>query len=201
MRVFLDDELLAPDGAAESLAGALDLARDRAQSLGRLIVEVWADGLRVPGEDLSGEHPLPSPYASELRLVSESPRALVRSALVGAAAAVDEIKTAQQRAADSLLSGDTVAGVESLRDALDLWESVRRALGDGASILGFDPRSPGVAGNVAGLLSELSVRLQEVGRLMQSRDWSALADELAFELSDHAEAWRAGLLALAGTLE
>jgi hypothetical protein len=197
MRTFLDDTLVADNGTADALGQALDVARERAQSLGRVIVEVWADGIRVGDNELTEPPSGPSPYAAELRLVSETPAALVRSALLDAADAAAELRSTQTAAADHLLAGRTIEGVDALREALGLWESIRRVIVDGGAMIGrpLEAEPP-----IRGLLTELQSRLANLGRLMTAKDWPALADELGYDLSDHAEAWRVGLNALADTL-
>jgi hypothetical protein len=46
----------------------------------------------------------------------------------------------------------------------------------------------------------LTDRLKEVARTVEHRDWSTLADELEFELSDQAERWSTKFTELSATL-
>ena len=195
MRTFLDDELVATDGRADTLDQAMDLARRRAQTLGRVIVQAWADGARVPDGDLGTDHAAetPAPYAAELRFVTESPRTLVSTAIRDVAEAMPTLQTMQRQAADHFTRGETIDAVERLREVLGLWDSVRRVLHDGGALLGT-PLDTHPA--VAPLLPDLTLRLNEVRRLMQEKDWAGLADELAYDLSEHASAWRGGLASL-----
>src|SRR5690606_18276393 len=79
MKVFLDGEELAVDGGG--LGTALAAGTTASEERGRIIVEVWVDGDPAPEADLS-DPPDRSPYASEIRLVSAEPKALVRTVLL-----------------------------------------------------------------------------------------------------------------------
>ena len=83
MQVYLDDTPL--DTAATTLEDALRIGRERAESQGRIIIDARADGAPIPDAHLASPALAErTPYAGEIRLVSEEPRALVRAALTDA---------------------------------------------------------------------------------------------------------------------
>ncbi|TVQ63660.1 MAG: hypothetical protein EA379_03435 [Phycisphaerales bacterium] len=197
MQVYLDDVPL--DAAASTLGDALRVGREQAESRGRIIVDARADGTPIPDDHLaSPETATREPYADEIRLFSEAPRALVRAALTDAAQALLEVKTMQSEAAASLQQGRTEEAISELGGALRVWEQVKSAVEQGGMILNepLDERP-----SMAGLIDGLRDRLVGLQSALEQRDWAGVSDELAYELGDHADAWRSALLAIAQDLD
>ncbi|MBL0920632.1 MAG: hypothetical protein IBJ10_00730 [Phycisphaerales bacterium] len=194
MRVFLDDRPLQADDS--TLSAALDAARASAERGGRIIVEALVDGAPAPDADLQNpESVTRRPYASELRFVSESPRALVGDALLNAADAVGAIRGKQAEAAQCIVRGQPEQAVALLGEAVALWQMVRRALEEGGRLLGVSMLA---APEVGPLAEELARRLGAVRDALTSQDWAALGDELDEDMDRHAAAWADALGALAG---
>lgn len=193
MRVLLDDlPLLLPPGAA-TLEGALDAARAAASSRGRIITEVWADGEALSGDALGAL----DRSALEVRLTSESPLDLVRATLLDAAEALEDVREAQRLAADLINAGEPDKAAARLSDAIHAWEDIRTALDSGGRLLGRDLAAEP---EIEALIADLTTRLGSIQALLRVSDWAALADELAFDMDEHASRWRAGLIGLSGML-
>lgn len=194
MRAYLDDEPLELEG--ETLGAAVLAGRQAAESRGRMIIEVWADGSPAPPADLE-ELPTADPYASEVRFVSAVPGALVAHALEEAAENLAGVRDAQTDAAAQLSRGETREAMTNVGEALRAWETVRRAVQEGCAVLGVAP---------ADLLSDEESRdactkaiealleaLREVQRAVTDQDVAGLADTLEYDLDELADTWT-GLL-------
>jgi len=194
MRAYLDDEPLELEG--QTLGAAVLAGRQAAESRGRMIIEVWADGSPAPPADLE-ELPAADPYASEVRFVSAVPGALVAHALEEAAENLAGVREAQTDAAAQLSRGETREAMTNVGEALRAWETVRRAVQEGCAVLGVAP---------ADLLSDDESRdactraiealleaLREVQRAVTDQDVAGLADTLEYDLDELAETWT-GLL-------
>jgi hypothetical protein len=213
MRLLLDNQPIPCD--RPTLAAALDAGRAAAQLRGRVIIEVSLDGQPVTDKALDAPEALDLPDA-EVRLISADAGALVRSTLLEVADSMHAARHDQAAAAHALQLGKIEDAFQHIAAALGAWESVREVVVNGAALLnipldtlrvrvapasdGPDPAptgKPGAELAVAGAVESLTRHLQELKRAMQDRDWTGLADVLAYDMQDLAETWRSILLALA----
>ena len=200
VKLFLDGQSIASD--ATTLRAALTDGAAGAKALGRIIVEVHADGALVPDEHLA-DPPTDSPYAGEINLVTAEPKPLVRYTLNDAAEALSIARERQAHAAAMLRTGEMQQAMDALAETLAVWEMVRRAVHDGCSLLGMPIESALARGAAEGsppLAEALSGRLAEVKRAIGAEDWSSLADTLAYDLDEEAERWTAALTGLAASI-
>ncbi|MFG0275845.1 MAG: hypothetical protein ACF8QF_12405 [Phycisphaerales bacterium] len=200
MKIFVD-ETEAPAGGA-TLGAALDAARRVADEQGRIIVEVWADGERIPDHDLA-DPPTFEPYADEIRMVTAAPEALVVTTLLDAADALEEVKAIQAGAARKMQTGDTPEAMGAFGEALAVWEAVRRSVSEGCSLIGRSPGEllgAGGAGTLAEASKALAADLTTLRDYAQAEDWSSAADILEFDLSERADAWQDILRRLAAAV-
>ena len=200
MKIFVDETEAAAGGA--TLGAALEAARRVADERGRIIVEVWADGERIPDDDLA-EPPAFEPYADEIRMVTAAPEALVVSTLLDAADALEEIKATQARAARAMQTGETTEAMQAFGDALGVWEAVRRSVGEGCALLGRSPAEL-LGENGRQSLTEasqaLAADLTGLRDAAQQEDWSSAADILEIDLAERADTWQDILRRLASAL-
>jgi len=198
VKVYLDDETLTTEG--ETLGAALRAGVARARERGRLVVEINADGAAIPEEHLA-DPPGFEPYAEELRLISVEPGLLVRSTLLDAADALENVRERQRRAGELIQTGETEAAMTELTEVVTVWSAVRRALEDGCSLLGL-PLSEAIRG-VDGqkLVADLTARLTDIRSALQAEDWPSLSDAVAYDLDDEAERWTGALRDFAARLE
>jgi hypothetical protein len=195
MRVVMDGTELEVSGS--SLRDALAAATAAASQRGRVIVDVEADGARVPDEQLVNPSD-EAMAAAELQLTSAEPRALVETALGDAADAVDTLPADQRALADRIESGDVQAALGDLGGILQVWQAAHDSVHQGAALLGMDldtlrietASGPATASE---RISALARSLEEVRRSVAERDWTALGDALRYDLEDSARAW-VGLL-------
>lgn len=189
MIVYLDEAKLQV--SVDTLGAALAAGTAASEQRGRIIVEVWADNAPAPDMDLNDPPPR-SPYAKEIRFVTAEPQSLVRVVLLDVCEALHSTRESQLKAADHLQIGETSPALRELGEALQNWETVRRAVEEGCGLLRISTN--GAAGDEHALrgelVRELSAKLSSVKDALAREDWSILADLLAYDLTEQIEAWQ-----------
>lgn len=201
MKVTLDGRELP---ATKNLAEAINAAVSAARSAGRVVVEVYADGRHLTGDELSK----PESFAGvgELRLVSAEPRTLVSESLYDTRDLLDRARSSQETAAAALQVGDMKAAMENLQAAFDVWQVVLTAITNAAQLLGIDLdgvecREAGPTGvrveTVKVKAQGLVEKLGAIKESFNSGDTAALADVLAYDMDSQVTSWQGLLHALA----
>jgi hypothetical protein len=200
MNVFMDGERVP--GTHTNLAGAMSTSRSIAESRGRILIEVKADGKTIPDAILESPASAATTYA-ELHFQSAEPRQLVRSTLLGAVDLLEDIRAGQSAAAESFQTGDTGQAFEHLQAVLTNWQIVQSVVTSGSQLLNMSLTDPSVGGGTSfdGLGTALSRELTQVRSSLAAQDHSAVADALAFELSKQVDAWVLALRAMATKIE
>jgi hypothetical protein len=202
VNVFLDGHPLRTP--RPTLAGAFEAAVDATRPLGRVIIEVKADGLPL-ADDLVAAPPESAVGHSELRFTSADPRQLVRVTLMDAADALSTAQADQLAAADLINSGQTGPALEHLRSALATWQAVQDVLDRSAQLLGLNLSTLGGT-SIQGLdpdegfapaLEALTGHLSCVRTGLSDQDWSALSDTIGYDLDAQANLWKRLLKGLA----
>ncbi len=190
MRAYLDDQPLELEET--TLTAAVVAGKREADAKGRMIIEVWADGEKAPPSDLANP-PGRAPYASEVRFVSVEPRALVAEALAEAAENLEAVRGPQREAAAALARGERGEAMGRVGSCLKAWESARKAIQEGAAVLGVTPAQlagPGASEErCAAAIDDLLSALKEVQRSIQDEDVASLGDVLEYDLDELAETW------------
>jgi len=190
MRLIMDGQTVADDVAGVSQA--IDLARDKAAQLGRLIIEVKADG--QPADGLLDTLPEDAAGVGELGVVTADKGAFLGETLHDAKDALDRVRVDQKQASGMIDQGQVQDAMDSLRGVIEGWQSVRTVVEQSAMLLEVDLHTFDLGGvpaaeTVAGFAGDL-VGLRDA---VSNEDWSALGDVLGFELEERAESWN-GLL-------
>jgi hypothetical protein len=201
MNVFMDGERVP--GTHKDLAGAMSTSRSIAESRGRILIEVKADGKAIPDAILESPASAPGNCYAELHFQSAEPRQLVRSTLLGAVDLLEDIRAGQAAAAESFQTGETGQAFEHLQGVLTNWQIVQSVVTSGSQLLNMSLTDPSVGGGTSfdGLGTALSRELTNLRSSLAAQDHSAVADALAFELSKHVDAWVLALRAMATTIE
>lgn len=199
MRVIFDNAELLND--ATTLEQGLRAGTQRAEELGRLIVDVIADGEPLPGELLDDPASHVGSFA-ELRITSAEPAAFVRVTLMEAADALEQARAGQLLAADHIDQGRAPEAFQALGVALGVWDAVRDLVQRVSQLLGVDLTGASVVVNgeqtrVDESVASLSRQLEEVRRCVAAEDLAGLADALRYDLSEEAGRWRSLLTGLA----
>ncbi len=199
MRLYLDgDPILAE---TPGLATALREGIASAERKGRIVVEAMLDGCALTDEQL--ENPTDDPEAGdEVRLLSAEPRSLVRITLLDAADALEDAKARQVQCAGKLQSGDIEGAMQTLAEAISVWQAVRDVVSRSADLLhlpldGIAIPVDGEARTVGDHIASLTHNLEELKRSVNGEDWSALSDVVGYDLDQQADRWRGLMHALA----
>ncbi len=203
VEVFLDGRTLAVP--KPTLAEALRLAASEAQSRGRVIIEVKADGERIPDSMLVE----PSAELTGVRVLSftsANPRELVAQTLRDAVAALDETSQDHLTASDYLQTGRTQEAIEVMGRVITSWQAVGGVVEQSAALLGLRLGELTLEGvepdqGFTAATSELRTHLRAMKDAMEQEDWSALSDVLAYDLEAQAGRWRVLVGALADLVE
>jgi len=194
MQVFLDNDPLETDAA--TLAQALQAAVEAARQRGRVIVEVEADGEPVADEDLDNPSQDPA-FCDELRFVSAEPRSLVRVTTLDAADALEQTRSRCAQASEMLQTGQIAEALRDLAECLAAWETARRVVQEGCALLGLPLESEeGLGPGAQEQVAALTETLEAVKAAVASQDWATLADLLAYDLDEQADAWRRAMQAM-----
>lgn len=184
MRVMLDGQCVVEQ--ADSLRDALAAASNRAEELGRLILEVNADGEPLPPQSLEApeDH---SGSIGELALVSADPQAFALNILHESADAVDQTLKLQVDAANKMEQGEPQDSFEALSAGLSMWDMVQQAIARTREIA--PPAEAQLAARVDDHITQLRDQLLSVRGSIESQDWAALGDTLRFDLADLGTSW------------
>ncbi|MEM9372842.1 MAG: hypothetical protein AAGA55_04285 [Planctomycetota bacterium] len=187
MKLIMDGQTVADDVAG--VAQAIDLAREKSAEVGRLIIEVTADG--ASAEALLETPPADDAGVVELGVVTASKGAFLAETLHDAGDALDRVRIDQKQAADLIDRGEVAEATASLGGVMEGWQAVRTVVEQASALMGVDLHSfevdgTGAAETITGFASDL-VGLRDA---VSNEDWSALGDVLAFDLEQRAESWK-----------
>lgn len=192
MRIYLDHDLI--DDSGTTLAAALQTAMERAG--GRLLIGVTADGRAISDSDLA-DPPTASPYAEEVHFTSADPVSLVRVTLLEAADELESSKSRQATIARRIQIGDLGEAMPELSSLLDTWQQVEQCITLARQVDGIELGALGDGSSFESIAGELTARLAEIRDALTSRDLATLADILAYDMDEQADAWTAALRDLA----
>lgn len=186
MRLIMDGTTISD--AAEGVAQALETARAQAEQLGRLVIEVRADG--EPADDLLGAPPEGTAGVGEISVTTADRSAFLRETLAEARDALARTREDQQRAAELVDSGEVAQAIGALRGIVEGWQMVRSVVDQTAALAGVALDGVRVGDEtgdavIRSLAQDLVALRDAVGR----EDWSALSDALACDLDARAGQW------------
>lgn len=201
MRILLDGEPLAD---CSTLRQALRAASDAASPRGRLVVDVVADGRRVPDDELAAAQDHPEPFA-ELRLHSADPASLVHAALRDASETLRVLETRQRSAREHTDAARLDQALESLNSVVSSWALVKDVFERCVAVLALDPGElrpePGSSRSAADLVRELGAHAMSLRDAVGNEDWSAVSDLLGYQLDEQCRAWQALFRALESSVK
>lgn len=201
MQLLVDDrsvELVRPTLAAAIAAGAA-----HAETLGRIVVEIKADGVTLGDRDIEGAPDVPGTFQI-VSMQTTSKAELGASVLEAASAALSDLVSAQRFVADQILATKLEPAMNALKEVLDVWQGVRGGAEQVCIMLATDlptlGASVGRSDEAGAIVGRTASTLGEVMRSVQAQDWSTLADVMTDELSELARAWQELLGAIAAGL-
>lgn len=194
MRVYIDNTELE---ANNSIADALDAAREHAENDGRLIIDILADGQTIDDAMLDNP-PSDSGGISELRLTTTDPVAFLMETFTSARESLALVREDQSTAADHLRKGDLEPAVEALNAVLTGWQAVGDVVAQSAELAAIDLNTFEFDGlHAKDVIEKLGDTLFEIRTNLTHQDWSSLGDAIEYDLDDLAKQWDALLGALA----
>ncbi len=194
MRVYIDNTELE---ANNSIADALDAAREHAENDGRLIIDILADGQTIDDAMLDNP-PSDSGGISELRLTTTDPVAFLMETFASARESLALVREDQSTAADHLRKGDLEPAVEALNAVLTGWQAVGDVVAQSAELAEIDLNTFEFDGlHAKDVIEKLGDTLFEIRTNLTHQDWSSLGDAIEYDLDDLAKQWDALLGALA----
>lgn len=201
MKLFLDGVEISTD--TPDLGSALAAGCREAEARGRIVVEASMDGRPLAGEMLA-DPAYARQTGTEVRLVSAEPTSLVLTTLLDVADALEDARSTQRQAAESIQAGNLEEAMSRLAESLGVWEQARQAVVHGCELMGISLQTPvgapapsGARVTVAQRADILAGHLGEVKRCVEVRDWTGLADALLYDMDSQAETWREVLTDLA----
>lgn len=203
MKAWIDGQPFSATG--ETCAEVLEAARVHAAATGRVVVSVEVDGEEFVG-DAIGSLAFRLAASASVRMTTESPRVLVREALMDAAGLLRQTDGPREEAIKHIRGGRLADALRSIESVARTWEQVRGAAEQSAELLGVEVRellagpitNNEASGNPA---SALAICLSELKRCVEHADWSGLADVMEYDLAEETVEWFERLVAAAGRLE
>jgi HAMP domain-containing protein len=201
MRVTMDGIDLTLERA--TLAAAIAAGAEHAERVGRIVLEIRADGVALTERDIEGAPDTPGTF-KVIELVTASRTELATEVLEAAVGALDDLVTGQRHVASQILATKLEMAVVSLQEILGVWQHVREALDQVCFVMGTD--LPGLAAasgresEARELVARLTSGLSEIRRCVGAQDWSTLADVLNDEMGELAAAWRGLVREIAGSM-
>lgn len=193
MRVTMDGQTITDEAAG--IAQALELARQKADELGRLVIEVLADG--QPATDLLDHPPHDAAGVTELGITTAEKSLFLRETLFDARDALERTRQDQKQAADLIDAGEVAQALGSLRTIVEGWQLVRSVLDQSATLCGLGLHQLRAADTTGDeVVKALATDLISLRDAVSREDWSALSDVLACDLDARAEQWLALIMHL-----
>lgn len=198
---MVDDKSVALE--RPTLAAAIAAGAAHAESMGRIVVEIKADGVTLAERDIESAPDVPGTF-QQVSVETASKAELGASVLEAASAALSDLVSAQRFVADQILATKLEPAMNALKEVLDVWQGVRGGTEQVCIMLATDlptlGASVGRAEEAGAIVGRTAAILNEVMRSVQSQDWSTLADVMTDELTELARAWQELLGAIAAGL-
>lgn len=195
MRILLDDRETGLH--ATTVREALEAASTEATRAGRMVIEVFVDGIAWSEDDIASASHI-GRGAEEIRFSTAHPAELLRDTFVHAAEAILNAEEIQRSAAKLMQADRAREGFSKLLEALAIWGSVQTAVVRGLE-LGVvsrdEVRARGI--DLDGALAGLDARLRALRDAMVSQDTTAVSDCLLYEFPATSRDFAKTLAALA----
>lgn len=196
--IHIDDQ--PTNLAAGSLRELLAAARDQLAPSGRVVVEVRVDGASITGAGLDDDQPTPA--ASDIRVYSAKPAALVVGVLEDVRTGLAAAQEMQQQAAELLQQDDPAKAMDLVKQSIDGWLQAQQAVGQSAQLLQLDLEAIRIdEQSVLERMNELIASLTELKDNVVANDFVTLADALQYEWPEITQRWDAAIGAIVKHVE
>ena len=197
MRILLDGKPLE-NITAVSVKEAMNVASNVTRDQGRMIVEVIVDGEKLNEEQIQDELGGDSP-AEEIQFKSADSRKLVSKAFQDSIDALAEADNFQREAAELIQADRSSEAMEKLNHAIQIWQSVQKAVMIGVEIVTVDPGDEKHFEDlITGAIERLNQQLSTIKEGLSSDDPIGISDALMYDLPEVVQEWRSLLHELSG---
>ncbi len=197
MRILLDGNPLE-NITAVSVKEATDVAANVTRDRGRMIVEVIVDGEKLNEKQIQDELAGSSP-ADEVQFNSADSRKLVSSAFQDSIDALAEADNFQREAAELIQADRSSEAMEKLNQAIQIWQSVQKAVMIGVEIVTVDPGDEKHFEElITGAIERLNQQLSTIKEGLNSDDPIGISDALMYDMPEVVQEWRSLLHELSG---
>ena len=188
MRILLDGSH-CKDLDATTVGEAIEAACNRAQQLGRVVIQVDVNQRTLEPDQLRDPETISS-TAEEVALTSLEPVGLLRQTL---ALGVDALQAANERfamAAHAIQAGEAEKATTSLKEGIEFWQTVdEHVLREAVPMVQQLSTNAPPKSEFDALVSELEDALGSIKQAISSGDLAALSDSLLYEFPDTSQRW------------
>jgi hypothetical protein len=187
MALYVDD--IAVDWPGENLGELLQLANERLEPAGRIIVEVVVNGESVIGDALM-ERQSEMVRDREVRLVTAEPLELTLATLRQVQEGLQSIREDQAQAAERFQMDEPAEGLKRVGNVLEAWLHLEEAVLHCAHLNDLDLDEMAIDGTpVKTMTDNLLSQFRELKELLSNGDLVGVADALAYEWPRTVDAW------------
>lgn len=198
MQCRIDEQVVEIE--ANQLGKVLAAAQSHLQEQGRVVVEVLVNNESLIGDQIA-ERQNESVEGLDIQLISSSPKDLSIETLQQVDMRLQESVAIQLEAANLLRADRGKEALEQVSQIIDTWLKVQQAVLQCCQLANVDFSELRADGFTATELTErLLGQLQELKSLIETADYSALADVLEHEWPDVVEQWRDVIRQLTDTI-
>ncbi len=187
MEIFIDND--AAELSGSTLGEMITAARKHLEPTGRMVVEVRLDGRTLNAAEFD-EQCDETMTAEEVQFITADPYELARQTLLDVRDALGDAREAQQKAAEQLQADRATEAMDSIRQALGVWQQAQQSVLQSAQLLNVSLEDIQVgARGVAAVVDELSGMLTQLREQLGNQDFLGVADTLAYPLAEAVDTW------------
>lgn len=188
MRILLDGSH-CEDLDATTIGEAIEAACERAQQLGRIVVQIAVNQRTVDAEALSDPNYIGS-TASEVALTSLEPKELLLKSLELGTDAVLAANERFEDAARSIQAGEPDKATTSLQEGIELWQTIdEHVLREAVPMVQAVSTDAPPEREFKALVEQLEDALGSIKKAVRSGDLAALSDSLLYEFPETSQQW------------
>lgn len=203
MDVYIDGAALPTEQESDSVIGdVVERFRGRLTANRRLLVAIRCDDRDAAGADIEPMLAEPLAQFQRVEFTTASADDLAADLLEQISGLLAETRTVQSEVVELLAQGSTSRAIELLAGCLPVWSQSQEGLCRATEVLGLDLDTvPFEGAPVADFIRQLAEALASIRDALESRDYVALADVLAYEMEPVTQRWERLNIALVAHAE
>lgn len=156
---------------------------------GQVVCEIWVNDKRVDDETDPSWQGLSISAIESLKVIADQPETLIQGALSSVLQSIPTLQTASREAAQRLREGSFQQGVNGLTEVLSACQWMTETLHHARGAASGTGKSFQSAEFWLGAERHLMSSLSELGKSLENKDYSLIADLLEYDLPDALELW------------